>query len=154
MFPYKTNLMGWFEQLILHSHYFTTPNLSTYFELVLALNEHQYSLGFTKQPCRTFQSTPGSAHREAQVSHGAVPHLCPCRGEQWVAGDSVFSWAQSTRPRHKVSPTKIPGCICTAAGTGVAWMFPFRNSSIKPNAFKTRVYYNPLQQGKQMLGYF
>lgn len=47
-------------------------------------------------PSRELWAVP-PAYREAQVSHGAMPYLCPCRGEQWMAGDSAFSWAQSTQ---------------------------------------------------------
>lgn len=145
--------MGGLEQLTLHSHYFTTPNLSTHF-FVLALSEHQDSLRFIKLHSRIFQSALGSTpslQRGSSLTQGcALPVSCLWGAAcPWGAvggwGHRMSSWAQSTQLGHKVSPTKTPGCICTA-GTGVTWMFPSRNSSIKPNTFKTRAHYNPLSR--------
>lgn len=155
MFPYKTNLTGGLEQLILHSPYFTTPNLSTYF-LVLVLNGHQNSLAFIKLHSRTFQSALGSTpslQRGPGFTQSCALPVSQLQGAVRGWGQSVVLSTEHTtgalNQPHRDSRLYLHSCW-----HGSCMNIPFHKQQHQTQHFQNKGLLHPPAAGKADAGLF
>lgn len=153
MFPYKTYLMGGLEQLTLHSHYFTTPNVSTYF-LVPALSGQQDSLAFIKVHSRTFQNALGSTpslQRGPGFTQACALPVSPLWG-------AVRGWGQCS-PEHRAhnwgtKPHEDSRLYLHSCWHGSCMNIPFHKQQHQTQHFQNKGLLHPPSAGKADAGLF